>query len=126
MPLYTIMTEAGALAVERKAALAHKLTTLHVEVAGVPKDWVHIIFQDYPAGSGFTAGKVAPTAALKVTIRMGRSVDYKRQLLERIWKIVQDTTGITNEQLVIAVEELAASQAMEMGVVMPEVSTKVV
>ena len=47
MPLYTVMTRAGALSGEAKAKLAGELTTLHSEYAGVPKNWVHIVFQDY-------------------------------------------------------------------------------
>ena len=53
MPLYTVMTQAGALSGKAKAKLAGELTTLHSEYAGVPKNWVHIVFQDYEPGSGF-------------------------------------------------------------------------
>jgi phenylpyruvate tautomerase PptA (4-oxalocrotonate tautomerase family) len=54
MPLYTVITQAGALSGKAKAKLAGELTTLHSEYAGVPKNWVHIVFQDYEPGSGFT------------------------------------------------------------------------
>jgi phenylpyruvate tautomerase PptA (4-oxalocrotonate tautomerase family) len=57
MPLYTVMTQAGALSGEAKAKLAGELTRFHSEYAGVPKNWVHIVFQDYAPGSGFTAGE---------------------------------------------------------------------
>ena len=50
MPLYTVMTRAGALSGEAKAKLAGELTTLHSEYAGVPKNWVHIV-------SGLRTGK---------------------------------------------------------------------
>jgi phenylpyruvate tautomerase PptA (4-oxalocrotonate tautomerase family) len=51
MPLYTVMTQAGALGGEAKAKLAGELTTFHSEYAGVPKNWVHIVFQDYAPGA---------------------------------------------------------------------------
>ena len=60
MPLYTITTQAGVLDGPAKANLADKLTAFHVEYAGVPKNWVHIVFHEYPSGSGFTAGKPSP------------------------------------------------------------------
>jgi phenylpyruvate tautomerase PptA (4-oxalocrotonate tautomerase family) len=46
-----------------KADLAERLTKLHSEYATVPRNWVHIVFQEYGVGSGFTAGKSAVTAA---------------------------------------------------------------
>jgi phenylpyruvate tautomerase PptA (4-oxalocrotonate tautomerase family) len=84
MPLYTVMTRAGALSGEAKAKLAGELTTLHSEYAGVPKNWVHIVFQDYEPGSGFTAGEASATAALTLLVRTGRSPEYKRELLKRL------------------------------------------
>ena len=81
MPLYTITTQAGVLGKDGKAALAVRLTEMHCDMAGVPKNWVHVVFIDYPAGSGFTAGEPAAAAALTLLIRTGRSPEYKRDLL---------------------------------------------
>jgi len=85
MPLYTVTAQAGVLSDEAKRDLAAKLTKLHSEYAGVPPNWVHIIFHDYGAGSGFTAGKPSAPAALTLLIRTGRSADYKRELIKRLW-----------------------------------------
>src|ERR1700733_9481550 len=122
MPLYTVMTQVGALSGEAKAKLAGELTTFHSEYAGVPKNWVHIVFQDYAPGSGFTAGKVSATAALTLLIRTGRSPDYKRGLLKRLWELFQDATGAPDDQIVIGIQEVPPSQAMEMAQIMPDVS----
>jgi phenylpyruvate tautomerase PptA (4-oxalocrotonate tautomerase family) len=84
MPLYTVMTQAGVLSGKAKAKLASELTTLHSEYAGVPKNWIHVVFQDYTPGSGFTAGEAAATATLTFLIRTGRSPEYKRELLKRL------------------------------------------
>ena len=56
-------------------------------------------------------------------IRTGRSPDYKRGLLTRIWKLPQDATGAPDDQIVIGVQEVPASQAMEMGKIMPDVAS---
>jgi phenylpyruvate tautomerase PptA (4-oxalocrotonate tautomerase family) len=122
MPLYTITTQAGVLSGEAKATLAGKLTAFHSEYAGVPKNWVHIVYQEYPAGNGFTAGEVAVTAALMLSMRTGRSPEYKRGLLKRLWELLQDATGAPDDQIVLGIQEVPPSQAMEMGQIMPDVA----
>ena len=71
MPLYTLITQDGALSSDAKAKLAMELTTLHSEYAGVPKNWMHVVFQDYAPGSGFTVGEPSATAALTLLMRAG-------------------------------------------------------
>ena len=122
MPLYTVTTQADVLSSEAKATLAGELTAFHSEYAGVPKNWIHVVFQDYAPGSGFTAGEPAATAALTLLIRTGRSPEYKRGLLKRLWELLQDATGAPDDQIVIGIQEVPPSQAMEMGQIMPEVS----
>ena len=122
MPLYTITTQAGVLSGDDKAILAAHLTEVHCEFSGVPASWVHIVFHEYPVGSGFTAGRPAATAALTLLMRAGRSSEYKRSLLARLWPILQNATGAENDQIVIGIQEISPSQAMEMGQIMPEVA----
>ena len=121
MPLYTVTTQADVLSGEAKAKLAAELTAFHSEYAGVPKSWVHIVFQEYAAGNGFTAGEAAATAALTLLIRTGRSAEYKRGLLKRLWELLQDATGAADDQIVLGIQEVPSSQAMEMGQIMPDV-----
>jgi phenylpyruvate tautomerase PptA (4-oxalocrotonate tautomerase family) len=121
MPLYTITTQAGVLNGPAKADLADKLTAFHAEYAEVPRNWVHIVFHEYPIGCGFTAGKRAPTAALTLLIRTGRSADYKREMLKRLWSLMQAATGAPDEGIVLGIQEVPSSQAMEMGQIMPDV-----
>jgi phenylpyruvate tautomerase PptA (4-oxalocrotonate tautomerase family) len=121
MPLYTITLQAGTLSQDRKAVLAAAITDLHVEFSGVPADWVHVVFVDYAEGNGFTAGRVAPAVGLTLLIRTGRSAEYKRGLLQRLWDLLQPATGLPDDQIVIGIQEVPASQAMEMGQIMPDV-----
>ena len=122
MPLYTILTQAGSLGDRKKTEIAGKLADLHSEYAGVPRNWIHVVFQDYAPGSGFTAGKPASTVALTLVIRTGRSDEYKQGLLLRLWDLMQQSTGAPDDQLVVGIQELPASQAMEMGKPMPSVA----
>src|SRR6201981_4018222 len=121
MPLYALTTQVGVLSSEAKVSFAAKLTALHSEYAGVPKNWGHIVFQEYALGNGFTAGEVAATAALTLLIRSGRSAEYKRGLLKRLWDLLQDATGAADDQIVLGIQEVPSSQAMEMGQIMPDV-----
>ena len=121
MPLYTITTQSGVLSDAAKATLADKVATFHAEYSGVPKDWVQVVFQDYAWGSGFSAGKPAAVATLILQIRTGRSTEYKRGMVQRLWELLQHATGAPDNQIVIGVNEVPASQAMEMGKIMPEV-----
>lgn len=122
MPLYTITTQTGALSDQGKSDFAIRLTNLHAEYAGVPANWVHVVFHDYGAGSGFTAGKPSATAALTLLIRSGRSAEYKRNLLQRLWALLQAATGAPDDEIVIGIQEVPPSQAMEMGQIMPDVA----
>jgi phenylpyruvate tautomerase PptA (4-oxalocrotonate tautomerase family) len=122
MPLYTVTTQAGVLSSEAKATLAGEMTALHSEYSGVPKNWVHIVFQEYAPGNGFTAGEAAATAALTLLIRTGRSPEYKRGLAKRLWQLLQDATGAPDDQIVLGIQEVPPSQAMEMGQIMPDVA----
>ena len=122
MPLYTVVTQAGVLSTEAKAALAGELTAFHAQYAGVPKNWVHIVFQEYEPGNGFTAGQASATAALTLLIRTGRSPEYKREMLKRLWGLFQKATGAPDDEIVLGIEEVPSSQAMEMGQIMPDVA----
>lgn len=124
MPLYTVTTQAGLLSSEAKATLSGEISALHSEYSGVPKNWVHIVFQDYASGNGFTAGETAATAALTLLIRTGRSPEYKRGLLKRLWELLQDATGAPDDQIVLGIQEVPPSQAMEMGQIMPDVADR--
>jgi len=124
MPLYTVTTQIGVLSAEAKAKLAAEVTTLHSEYSEVPKNWVHIVFQDYPPGSGFTAGRSSATTALTLLIRSGRSADYKRGLLMRLWQLLQSATGAADDQIVVGIHEVPPSHAMEMGQIMPELAER--
>jgi phenylpyruvate tautomerase PptA (4-oxalocrotonate tautomerase family) len=123
MPLYTITTQVGVLDGPAKADLADKLTVFHAEYAGVPNNWVHVVFHEYPSGNGFTAGRPSSTAALTLLIRTGRSADYKREMLKRLWSLVQGATGAPDEEIVLGIQEVPSSQAMEMGQIMPDVAS---
>jgi phenylpyruvate tautomerase PptA (4-oxalocrotonate tautomerase family) len=62
-------------------------------------------------------------AALTLLIRTGRSAEYKREMLKRLWSLVQAATGAPDEEIVLGIQEVPSSQAMEMGQIMPDVAS---
>jgi len=122
MPLYTAITEHGCVSDETKARLAAEITRIHASVMNVPKNFVRVVFLSYPQKSGFTAGEAAPTAALNCVLRSGHTVEEKADLLKQLWSAFQEMTGIATDQLVISLQEIPPSNAMEMGKIMQAVS----
>jgi len=120
MPLYKIATEQGSLSSEAKAALAAEITEFHCRLTGLDKAYVKLLFDTFPAGDGFVGGEAGAAVTLTVLIRAGRSTDYKKSMLQQLWSMLQRATGASDAQMLIAIEEAPASNAMEMGVIMPE------
>jgi|SRR5580658_3123987 phenylpyruvate tautomerase PptA (4-oxalocrotonate tautomerase family) len=121
MPLYTAITQ-DPMPEETKAKIAEEITRIHTAVMKVPKSFVHVIFLSYPKGSGYTAGKEGPAASLNCTLRSGHTVDEKTDLLKQLWPMFQSLSAVATDQLVISLQEIPATNAMEMGQIMPAVT----
>ena len=118
MPLYTAITQEGFVSDDTKAEIAKEITQIHSSVMKVPRGFVRVVFLSYPKGSGFTAGELAPTAALNCVLRSGHTVDEKTDMLKQLWAMFQTLTGVATDQLAISLQEIPASNAMEMGQIM--------
>jgi phenylpyruvate tautomerase PptA (4-oxalocrotonate tautomerase family) len=121
MPLYTVITQ-ESVPNETKAKVAEEITRIHSTVMKVPASFVRVIFLSYPNGSGYTSGKEAPAAGLNCVLRGGHTVDEKTDLLKQLWSTFQSLTGVATDQLAICLQEIPASNAMEMGRIMPAVT----
>ena len=124
MPLYTAITEDGFVSDETKAKIAKEVTRIHTTVMKVPNNFVRVVFLSYPRGSGFATGEKASTAALNCVLRSGHTDEDKTEMLKQLWSMFQDLTGIPTDQLVLSLQEVPASDAMEMGQIMQSVGHK--
>ena len=122
MPLYTAITEHDYVSDATKARIAEEITLIHAAVMKVPKNFVRVVFLSYPKHSGYTAGEEAPTAALNCVLRSGHTVEEKTDLLNQLWSLFQELTGIATDQLAVSLQEIPSSNAMEMGRIMQAVS----
>jgi phenylpyruvate tautomerase PptA (4-oxalocrotonate tautomerase family) len=121
MPLYTAITEDGAISDEDKAKIADEITQIHCLIMKVPKHFVRVIFLSYPKGSGYTGGVEAATAALNCVLRAGHTAEEKTDLLRLLWEKFQNLTGLATDQLALSLHEIPSTNAMEMGTIMPAV-----
>ena len=121
MPLYTAITEDGFVSDETKTKIAKEITRIHTTIMKVPAGFVRVVFLSYPKGSGYTAGEVAPTAALNCVLRSGHTDAEKTETLKQLWSMFQDLAGIPTDQLAISIQEIPSSNAMEMGQIMQAV-----
>jgi phenylpyruvate tautomerase PptA (4-oxalocrotonate tautomerase family) len=124
MPLYTAITEQDFVSDGKKKKIAEEITRIHAAVMKVPKSFVHVLFLSYPEHSGYTAGEEAPTAALNCVLRSGHTVEEKTDLLKQLWSMFQGLTGIATDQLVISLQEIPSTNAMEMGQIMQPVRSE--
>jgi hypothetical protein len=81
-----------------------------------------VIFLSYGKGSGYSAGLEAPTASLNCILRSGHTIEEKADLLKQLWRVFQECTAVATDQLAISLQEIPASNAMEMGQIMQVVS----
>src|SRR5580658_10030663 len=115
MPLYTAISQDGSVSDDTRARIAEEITRIHAAVMKVPRTFVRVVFLSYPRGSGFSAGKQAPTAALNCVLRSGHTVEEKTDLLKQLWAMFQNLTGLATDQIAISLQEVPSSNAMEMG-----------
>ena len=106
MPLYTAITQDGAISDEDKAKIADEITQIHCLIMRVPKHFVRVIFLSYPKGSGYTGGVEAATAALNCVLRAGHTAEEKTDLLRLLWEKFQNLTGLSTDQLALSLHEI--------------------
>src|SRR5580704_14892424 len=124
MPLYTVITEDGFVSDEAKSKIAREITRIHTTIMKVPAGFARVVFLSYPKGSGYTAGKAAPTAALNCVLRSGHADGDKTEMLKQLWSMFQGLTGIATAQMAISLQEIPSSNAMEMGQIMQAVASE--
>ena len=121
MPLYTVMTQDGVLSAEQRDVIAAELVRIHTAAMNIPAHFVHSIFPTYPKNHAYVAANQSPVASILGVIRAGHTSEEKMRLVQALWKMFQDNTGVSDRELSVALQEVPASQAMENGLIMPEV-----
>jgi len=121
MPPYTVMTQDELLSAEQRDVIAAELVRIHTAINGVSANFVHSMFLTYPRDHAYVAANRSPVASILGIIRVGRAPEQKTRLVRALWQMFQDNTGVSDSDLSVALHEVAPSQAMENGAIMPEI-----
>ena len=121
MPLYTVTTPDGLLSGQQRDSIAAEFVRIHTAAMNVPANFVHSIFPTYPGSHGYVATERSPVSSIVGVIRAGHTAEEKSRLVQSLWNMFKEKTGVSDRDLSVALQEVPASQAMENGVIMPEV-----
>ena len=120
MPLYQCASPMGMLTEAMKSELVQAITDAHVAATGAPREFVHVVFTAVPEGAAYSAGQRDTTLSLiSGTIRAGRSIEVKQQLVKTIVESWSQITGQPIAQVVAGLTEVEPEVIMEYGLFLP-------
>lgn len=122
MPFYQFTVPSGGSTLQHKGEIAAAVTKVHAEVTGAPATYVHCSFTEVESESIFVAGKPVNSPRLVGLIRSGRSAEVRAQLLHGLADAWCAITGENKASLALFIVEIPGANAMEDGVVMPEIT----
>ena len=120
MPIYQCSSHRGLLTDGMKADIAKAITDAHVEATGAPAAFVHVYFNELPAGVSYSAGQPDTTiSGIQGAIRAGRTLGVKQKLLQRITDAWSSITGQPAKQVLAGLTEIDSDVTMEYGLILP-------
>jgi phenylpyruvate tautomerase PptA (4-oxalocrotonate tautomerase family) len=120
MPVYQCASPTEMLTESMKSQVANAITDAHVAVTGGPREFVHVFFTELPQGSAYSAGRAdTKVTMITGTIRAGRTLEVKQQLIKTIAQAWSQITGQPLAHLVAAIAEIDPEVVMEYGVFLP-------
>jgi phenylpyruvate tautomerase PptA (4-oxalocrotonate tautomerase family) len=119
MPVYVWTSQHGTFSQDQRKSLAKAVTDIHCTATGAPRNFVRIIFNTYPEGSGFLAETPSATVFLLCHIRAGRTIETKHSMLKQLNDAAVKIGGISSDALAIVLAEIPPTHGMEFGVILP-------
>jgi phenylpyruvate tautomerase PptA (4-oxalocrotonate tautomerase family) len=121
MPIYQCFSPEGLLDEAARVNLAEEITRIHCDATGIPPSFVNVMFFDMGSGRYFVAGKPAAHSVLNGAIRLGRDVETRQRILRELSQMWTRITGQPEEELLVALWENRAENAMEGGSIFPDI-----
>lgn len=119
MPVYQVAAFEGTLDDAERARLAEEITRIHCEATGAPALFVHVVFQDVEPGRVFSAGRPSRLSLITGTIRGGRTIETRQQMMRNLADAWVTATGGPINDVLVAIEEIDPRMAMELGLIFP-------
>jgi phenylpyruvate tautomerase PptA (4-oxalocrotonate tautomerase family) len=117
--IYTCTTQEGALSAEQRAVIATAITRIHSAHTGEPAKLIWVIFETVSPDGIYAAGK--PTVnALIVGLFRERGTQVKARVLNDLWSMYKNVTGLSDDQLWVSLTAISLSDAMMFGAILPE------
>jgi phenylpyruvate tautomerase PptA (4-oxalocrotonate tautomerase family) len=120
MPIYQCISPEGLLDESQRENIAEEITRVHCDATGAPRSFVNVLFQDMPNGRVFTGGRWSTHSILVGDIRAGRDVATRQAMLRDLSQMWTRLTGQPEAELLIALREVKAENAIEAGLILPE------
>src|SRR5271170_2753360 len=120
MPIYQCISPEGLLDESQRGNIAGEITRIHCDATGAPRSFVNVLFQDMPNGRVFTGGRRSTHSILVGDIRAGRDVATRQAMLRDLSQMWTRLTGQPEAELLIALREVKAENAIEAGLILPE------
>jgi len=120
MAVYTCTTQEGVLSAQQRTVISAAITRIHTAHTEDRPNMVWVIFETLPPDRIYEGGKPAVKAFIVGLFRENRSTDVKAQVLKELCSMYTNATGLSANQLWVSLTELAASDAMMFGAILPE------
>jgi phenylpyruvate tautomerase PptA (4-oxalocrotonate tautomerase family) len=120
MAIYTCTTQEGTLSAEQRAVIAAEITRIHTAHSGDRPNMVWVIFETVSPDRIYAGGKPAVKALIVGLFREDRSTEVRAQVLNELWSMYKNVTGLSNDQLWVSLTEIPASDGMMFGAILPE------
>ena len=119
MPVYQVVSPEDLLTDQQRRQIVEEITRIHTTATGAPEAFVNVFFQDVPPGRMFSAGKPSRLSLIVGSIREGRTIELRQQVLRDLSEMWASITGTSEAELLLAIQETNPLTAMEMGLIFP-------
>jgi len=119
VPIIACENRSG-LELEIKSKLAKEITSAVQDAIKSPLDLISVIFHDLPAENTYRSGLPTTETLIICHIREGRTDGAIQSLLKGVSGVWSRITGISENQIELAVQQYPAKFTMRGGVRLPE------
>jgi phenylpyruvate tautomerase PptA (4-oxalocrotonate tautomerase family) len=120
MPTYVCNVPPRRLTSAQKGAIAKSISHRHSEATGAPPFFVQVVVEESPTTERFLGGsRTDDHIWIRGDIRAGRSEEVRCEMMLKIMRDVKDITDITEDNIWVYVCNLAPTDMVEYGHVLP-------
>jgi phenylpyruvate tautomerase PptA (4-oxalocrotonate tautomerase family) len=120
MPTYVCSVPDNSVDDRQKDAIAEAIARIHREETGAPKFFCQIVIEEKPTDRFLGPSRASGQIWIRGDIRAGRTEEQRTQMMLRMLEEVSRITGVKEEQVWVYVCNLAPTDMVEYGHVLPK------